>query len=79
MLFAFFVMLAYFWVEDLLKLVEDETIKSSCALLPSIGYTVLIFIMNMYYRKLATYLTEWGKQHKKSIDLALIMVNHVVF
>jgi hypothetical protein len=31
--------------------------------LPSVMYSATVFIMNSYYRKLATLLTEWGKWH----------------
>lgn len=56
MLGAFFVMLISFWIEDYLK-----QIGSTWALhIPSILYTALVYIMNVYYRKLANFLTEWG-------------------
>lgn len=56
MLGAFFVMLISFWIEDYLKQIEATWAQQ----VPSILYTALVYIMNVYYRKLATYLTEWG-------------------
>lgn len=50
-------MLTSFWVEDYIK-----SIGSNWAVnIPSILYTGLVYVMNVYYRKLATYLTEWGE------------------
>lgn len=57
MLGAFFVMLISFWVEDYIK----QTGSTWAVNIPSILYTGLVYVMNVYYRKLATYLTEWGE------------------
>lgn len=51
-------MLISFWIEDYLKHIGTTWATQ----IPSILYTGLVYIMNVYYRKLATYLTEWGRQ-----------------
>ncbi|KAK7789933.1 hypothetical protein R5R35_010907 [Gryllus longicercus] len=59
---AFFVMLASFWAEEYLVQVRRTTGLRAGAvlvLMPSIVYTALVFVMNLYYRRLATRLTEW--------------------
>lgn len=56
---AFVVMLASFWAEDYIK--QSDESYQQYIMLPSIIYSILVFVLNMYYRKLATYLTEWGK------------------
>lgn len=59
MIAAFFVMLSSFWIEKWSKTFEEPY---TCLVpIPSIVYSVLVQVMNMYYRKLATFLTEWGK------------------
>jgi hypothetical protein len=61
---AFFVMLASFWAEGILitwKKQQGLEASSLLILLPSVMYSATVFIMNSYYRKLATLLTEWGK------------------
>lgn len=55
---AFFIMLVSFWAEDFCKKSEEYL---PYIMLPSIIYSVVVLIMNAYYRKLATCLTEWGK------------------
>ncbi|GLH12161.1 Anoctamin [Gryllus bimaculatus] len=58
---AFFVMLASFWAEEYLVQVRRTTGLRAGAVLvltPSIVYTALVFVMNLYYRRLATRLTE---------------------
>lgn len=59
MLGAFLVMLISFWAEEKVKYYDSEW--SHMKQLPSIIYSILVYIMNVYYRKLATALTEWGK------------------
>lgn len=59
MIFAFVIMLGQFWCEDLVRTYESEY-SDQLILVPSIVYSVLVYVMNMYYRKLATFLTEWG-------------------
>jgi anoctamin-10 len=64
MIGAFFVMLASFWAEEkLISMKKQQGLEASglLILLPSVMYSATVFIMNSYYRKLATWLTEWGK------------------
>lgn len=60
MLGAFTIMLISFWLEDYLRQ-TDAAWSARLLPLPSVIYTALVHVMNLYYRKLATYLTEWGK------------------
>jgi len=60
--FAFYLMLVSFWVEEYLTLHRDRFGGNLAALLimmPSVVYSVLVLVMNKYYNKLATMLTEW--------------------
>ena len=59
MLGAFVIMLASFWLEELLRSIPEY--PNFVYLLPSIGYAGLIYVMNMMYRRFANHLTEWGK------------------
>lgn len=64
-LVAFFIMLVSFWLENLAiedrKEAGDESFLATVLIMtPSVVYTGLVFIMNVYYRHLATALTEWG-------------------
>lgn len=68
MMLAFCVMLASFWCEDMIRKMEDEFYKQF-VLLPSITYAALVYIMNRYYRKLATFLTEWGRKFRDVIPI----------
>ncbi|KAL3281713.1 hypothetical protein HHI36_004917 [Cryptolaemus montrouzieri] len=63
MLAAFVIMLCSFWAENWSKSFEDPWF----ATLPSIVYSILVCVMSTYYRKLATFLTEWGEY----IDIVL--------
>lgn len=69
---AFVMMLTSFWCEDYLKATypPDDYI----ILLPSIVYSILVFAVNLYYRILATYLTEWGKKNNMLIILLYIFL-----
>lgn len=61
---AFFVMLASFWAEEMIihmKKLHGLEAGGLLVLVPSIMYSAVVFIMNCYYRKLATFLTEWGE------------------
>lgn len=61
---AFLVMLASFYAEErLTQLSKDPEsgVNNLAVFLPSIVYSVLVYIVNLYYRQLANYLTEWGK------------------
>lgn len=57
-------MLISFWVEDTLKTQQTEAtgLNSYIILLPGIVYTGIVYVSNLYYRKIATHLTEWGKK-----------------
>lgn len=59
MVVAFITMLFSFWAEDYVKQCGED--YQQYIMLPSVIYSIVVFIMNTYYRKLATYLTEWGK------------------
>ncbi|XP_049822312.1 anoctamin-10 isoform X2 [Aethina tumida] len=61
---AFVVMLASFWAEDYIK--QSDESYQQYIMLPSIIYSILVFVLNMYYRKLATYLTEWENHRTQS-------------
>nr|CAD7571941.1 unnamed protein product [Timema californicum] len=63
MLGAFFVMLLSFWTEEYLMARRERGVRMGRLLvtLPSIVYTALVYVMNTYYRRLATHLTEWGR------------------
>nr|CAD7418839.1 unnamed protein product [Timema poppensis] len=63
MLGAFFVMLLSFWAEEYLMARRERGVRMGRLLvtLPSIVYTALVYVMNTYYRRLATHLTEWGR------------------
>lgn len=61
---AFLVMLASFQAEEwLTQLSKDPEsgVTSLTVMIPSVVYSVLVYIVNLYYRQLATYLTEWGE------------------
>ncbi|XP_056630386.1 anoctamin-10 isoform X1 [Diorhabda sublineata] len=60
---AFVIMLMSFWAEDYAKKNEDW---KSYVSVPSIIYSVLVIIMNVIYRQLATYLTEWENHRTQS-------------
>lgn len=66
---AFVVMLCSFWAEDWVMGVHREhglPHPEVLILLPSVVYTALVFVMNAYYRRLATYLTEWENHRTQS-------------
>lgn len=64
MLGAFVVMLASFWLEELLRSIPDY--PNFVYLLPSIGYAGLIYVMNTLYRWFANHLTEWENHRTQS-------------
>lgn len=59
MIGAFFVMLIYFWVEDHVKQIPD--VPNWFINVPGVVYAILVYVMNLVYRKFATFLTEWGE------------------
>lgn len=65
MIGAFIMMLASFWIEDLIRNVDSEW-TPTLLLVPSVLYTALVYIVNVYYRKLATWLTEWENHRTQS-------------
>lgn len=63
---SFFIMLLFFHLEVAIsenrKSVGDDSLMAKVFIqLPSVVYAGLVFIMNFYYKKLATFLTNWGK------------------
>jgi Calcium-activated chloride channel. len=61
---AFFFMLVSFWAEgNLITMKKQQGLEPTglVILLPSVVYSATVFVMNTCYRKLATWLTEWGK------------------
>ncbi|KAF5303166.1 hypothetical protein FQA39_LY10079 [Lamprigera yunnana] len=61
---ASFVMLLQFWIEDYLILLGTP-LALQLLLLPGSIYAAVVYIVNIYYRKLAKYLTEW-ENHRTS-------------
>ncbi|XP_044267516.1 anoctamin-10 isoform X1 [Tribolium madens] len=61
---AFVMMLASFWLEEYFK--QTRTSDDLIILFPSIVYSILVYIINCYYRKLATFLTEWENHRTQS-------------
>jgi hypothetical protein len=56
-------MLYSIWIEEALteaKQRHGSKVAGYLTLLPSIVYAALVWVMNFYYRRLATNLTEWG-------------------
>lgn len=56
-------MLCSFWAEEMLlesKQRHGSEMAGYLIFLPSVIYAVLVYVMNLYYRRLAEVLTEWG-------------------
>ncbi|XP_063229785.1 anoctamin-10 isoform X3 [Bacillus rossius redtenbacheri] len=68
MLGAFYVMLLSFWTEEYMMARRERGVRMGNLLvtLPSVVYTGLVYVMNMYYRRLATHLTEWENHRTQS-------------
>ncbi|BET00034.1 Anoctamin [Nesidiocoris tenuis] len=64
MIGAFFVMLIYFWVEDHVKQIPD--VPNWFINVPGVVYAILVYVMNLVYRKFATFLTEWENHRTQS-------------
>ncbi|XP_014249776.1 anoctamin-10 [Cimex lectularius] len=64
MIGAFGVMLFSFWVEDLLK--QIPSIPQWVVYAPSVVYAVVVVLMNLVYRRFATFLTEWENHRTQS-------------
>lgn len=61
---SFYLMLVSFWAEEYLTLHRDQyggNLAAVLIMLPSIIYSVAVLVMNKYYNKLSTLLTEWGE------------------
>jgi anoctamin-10 len=61
---AFVMMLASFWAEEYLK--QTRASDDYVILVPSIVYSILVYVVNCYYRVLATFLTEWENHRTQS-------------
>lgn len=59
MLGAFLIMLSSFWLDRQIRAIPSH--PGYLVYLPSTLYAALVYLMNMYYRELANFLTEWGK------------------
>ena len=62
---ATWIMLYSIWMEESLTEAQHRhgsKLAGYLTLAPSIGYAAMVWLMNFYYRKLATHLTEWGKR-----------------
>ncbi|XP_071053046.1 anoctamin-10 isoform X1 [Onthophagus taurus] len=62
---SFVIMLVSFWIEDGLKNIDSRWAAHTIHI-PSIVYTGVVYVMNVYYRKLATFLTEWENHRTQS-------------
>ncbi|KAJ8921105.1 hypothetical protein NQ315_015903 [Exocentrus adspersus] len=58
------VMFMSFWAEDYVKNSNPE--NQVYLLLPSVVYSVVVFVMDTFYRRLATFLTEWENHRTQS-------------
>ncbi|XP_021955512.1 anoctamin-10 isoform X1 [Folsomia candida] len=66
---AFYIMLYSFWIEEILVEMQHENGSKLAAILvyvPSIVYAILVYLMNFYYRQLASFLTEWENHRTQS-------------
>ncbi|XP_044726729.1 anoctamin-10 isoform X2 [Chrysoperla carnea] len=65
---GFGIMLVSFWVEDYIKTKVSplNEYRMYLVYLPSVIYAALVYVMNFYYRKLATRLTEWENHRTQS-------------
>lgn len=68
MVVGFGIMLVSFWVEDYMKyrIRIQSQYRTYAIYAPSVVYCGVIYIMNVYYRKLATRLTEWENHRTQS-------------
>ncbi|XP_065577884.1 anoctamin-8-like isoform X2 [Artemia franciscana] len=68
LLVAFYIMLWSFWSEEwlLAKQKEEWPIHDLALYIPGIVYTLIIVIMNRFYRIFATRLTEWENHRTES-------------
>ncbi|KAL0274144.1 UNVERIFIED_CONTAM: hypothetical protein PYX00_006638 [Menopon gallinae] len=71
LVFAFCIMLISFMCETLVienrKAAGDDSLTGRIIIaLPSITYAGLVYVMNLYYKKLATFLTDWENHRTQS-------------
>uniref|UniRef100_A0A8D8RF30 Anoctamin n=1 Tax=Cacopsylla melanoneura TaxID=428564 RepID=A0A8D8RF30_9HEMI len=66
MLGSFLIMLASFWLDRYIRSQPYSNTAGYIVYVPSILYAALVYIMNMYYRELANYLTEWENHRTQS-------------
>lgn len=64
MILAFYLMLISFWAEDYIKKMEEP--HDYLIMVPSIIYSLLVLVISLYFRDLATYLTEWENHRTQS-------------
>ena len=61
---SFYLMLVSFWAEEYLTLHRDQyggNLAAVLIMLPSVIYSVVVLVLNQYYNKMTTFLTEWGE------------------
>ncbi|XP_043241381.1 anoctamin-10-like isoform X3 [Amphibalanus amphitrite] len=59
---SFYLMLVSFWAEEYLTLHRDQyggNLAAVLIMLPSVIYSVVVLVLNQYYNKMTTFLTEW--------------------
>ena len=60
---SFYLMLVSFWAEEYLTLHRDQyggNLAAVLIMVPSVVYSVVVLVLNQYYNKMTTFLTEWG-------------------
>jgi len=62
---AFLVMLFYFWIDEMVRK-DCPSCPQFFEYVPSTVYAIVIYIMNLVYRKFATFLTEWENHRTQS-------------
>ncbi|KAK4879968.1 hypothetical protein RN001_008114 [Aquatica leii] len=62
---AFVFMLLQFYCEDYLRALGTPLAQQLLSV-PTTVYAIVVYIINIYYRKLATYLTEWENHRTQS-------------
>lgn len=61
---GFVIMLWSFWAEDQLKTQFEP--DSLLIYIPSVAYTAIVYVVNLFYRQFATFLTEWENHRTQS-------------
>lgn len=80
---AFLTMMAYYHVQyaaDEKYLNADSYFDLAMRILPSIGYSLVVIPLNMVYKMVSVYLTDWGRFLclLKFFGLHFLVVNHDV-